>query len=102
MLQQRQGEPFAHDRQMAAPEDLQRHVLHRLDIALDQDRIVVGTAAIGAGDQDHQLRTQDGTSSNSAATSSGAEMMQLWPASIGRYRMCGMACTFSCMPADTG
>ena len=43
-----------------------------------------------------------GTASSSRATRSGAERMQLCPASIGRKRMCVMACTFSCMPADTG
>ena len=102
MLQQRQGEPFAEHRQVAAAEDLQRHVLHRVDIALDQHGIVVGAGAVGAGDQDHQLLAHCGISSSSSATRSGAEMMQLWPASIGRKRICGMACTFSCMPADTG
>ncbi len=43
-----------------------------------------------------------GMASSSAVTRSGAEMMQLWPASIGRYRTCGIVWTFSCMPADTG
>ena len=71
-------------------------------IALDQDRIVVRAAATGPGDEDHPLFVHRAISSSSAATRSGAEMMQLWPASIGRYRTCGMAWTFSCMPADTG
>ena len=102
MLEQRQGEPFAQHRQMAAAEHRQRHVLHGVDIALDERGIVVGAGAVGAGHQDHQLFAHRGTSSSSRATRSGAEMMQLWPASIGRKRICGIACTFSCMPADTG
>src|SRR5260221_14322926 len=99
MLQQRQGEPFAQHWQVAAAEDLQGYVFHGVDIALDQDGIVVGARAVGAGDQDHQLHAHCGISSSSLATRSGAEMMQLCPASIGRKRMCGMAWTFSCMPA---
>ena len=83
-FKQRQGEPLAQHRQMAAPEHFQRHVLHGIDVALDQHGIVVGAGAVGAGDQDHQLLAHRGISSSSRATRSGAEMMQLWPASIGR------------------
>ena len=83
VLEQGQGEPFTQHRQVAEPEHGQRHVLHRIDVALDQDGIVVGAGAIGAGDQDHHLCAHRGISSSSCATRCGAEMMQLWPASIG-------------------
>src|SRR5262249_26534972 len=84
VLEQWQGEPFAQYRQMAAAKDLQRHVLHGIDVLLDQYWIVVGAGAIGARHHDHKLLAHRGTSSSSRATRSGAEMMQLCPASMGR------------------
>jgi hypothetical protein len=40
---------------MTAAENRQRHVLHGVDIALDERGIVVGAGAPGTGRQDHQL-----------------------------------------------
>ena len=54
MLDQRQREPFAEDRQMAGAKDLERHVGHGVDIALDQERIVIGAGAVRPGDEDHE------------------------------------------------
>ena len=64
MLQQGKGEPFAQHRQVAAAEDLQGHVLHGVDIALDQPGIVVGAGAVGPGNQDHQLLVHDAACAN--------------------------------------
>ena len=54
VLDQRQREPFAHHGQVAAAEELQRRLRHRVDVALDQDGVVVGAGAIGSGDEDHE------------------------------------------------
>jgi hypothetical protein len=56
MLDQRQREPFAHHRQVSAPEQLQRRLGHRVDVLPDQHGIVVRTGPVRAGDQDQQRR----------------------------------------------
>ena len=54
VLDQRQREPFAHDGQVAAAKELQRRLGHRVDVALDQDGVVVGAGAVRTGDEDQE------------------------------------------------
>ena len=54
VLDQRQREPFAHDRQVAAAEQLQRRLGHRVDVLWIEDGVVVRAGAVGAGDEDQQ------------------------------------------------
>ena len=53
VLDQWQGEPFAHDGQMAGAKQVQGRVRHRGDIPGNQCRIVVRAGKVGTGNQDH-------------------------------------------------